>query len=122
MFEDLLDSFQPRARHIVPLSFSISRYENDPALCNPEKINYTGAAPFPFALGCPPQLSASAGSRNNITGFGMITEKGLKGEKLVVGKESVSQLIKGRQFYELPKHVKLYGIAVYEIKKEIMPL
>jgi hypothetical protein len=118
MFEDLLDPFQPCTRHIVPLSFSISRYEDDPALSNSEKINYTGAAAFPFALGCPPQLAASSGSRDNITGFGMIAQKGLKGEKLAVGKESVSQLIKRRQFYELPKHNKVYGNAVYEVNKK----
>lgn len=120
MFEYLLDVFQPRARHIVPLSFSVSCNQDYPTLCNPEKINYTGASAFPFALRCPAQLSASSGSRNNITGFRMITEKSLKSEKLGVGKKSVSQLIKGRQFYKIPKHVKVYGNAVYKVKKEVM--
>ena len=95
IFEYLLDLFQPCAGHIIPFSLSISSDQNDSALCNPEKINYAGAAALPFAFCCPTQLAASASSRNNIACFGMITQKSLKGKKLAVGKQSALNSSKG---------------------------
>lgn len=39
----------------------------------------------------------------------------------VVGKQRVSQFCERRQFNELPEHDQIYGNAVYEVKKEVMP-
>ena len=58
--EHLLDLFEPCAGHIVALSLSIGGDQNNLPLCNPEKINYPGAAAFPFPFGGPSQLAATA--------------------------------------------------------------
>jgi hypothetical protein len=116
--EHLLDSLEPCAGHIVALSLSIGGDQNNLPLCNPEKIDYPGAASFPFPLGGPAQLAATACSRDDVTCVGMIEKKILQSEKLLVGKEIISQLSKRRQLNELPQHNLIYGNAVQAVKQK----
>jgi len=104
------------------LTFAVGSDRNDMALCRPEEIDNPGATPFSLALGNPAQFAAAAGSGYKISRFGLIAQKSLKSKKLVVGKERVSQLSKWGQFYELPKHALIYGIAIYHVKKELIDL
>jgi hypothetical protein len=120
MLQYLLDTFEPRARHIAALTFAVGSDQNDLALHRPEEIDNPCATPFSLALGDPAQFAAATVSGYEVSCFGLIAQKSLKSKKLVVGKERVSQLSKWGQFYELPKHESLYGNAVYNVKKELI--
>jgi hypothetical protein len=116
--EHLLDSLEPCAGHIVALSLSISGDQNNLPFCNPEKIDYPGAAAFPFPFGGLSQLAATACTGDDVTCVGMIEQKRLQSEKLLVGKEIIFQLGKRRQLNELPQHNLIYGNAVQAVKQK----